>query len=66
MFTVSIKAQGNGAPTLDPPQQVDIETQLTWLNMCILIYQNLMSSNACYQATVFSWTSACVDQATFR
>lgn len=29
MFTASIKAQGNGAPTLDPPQQVDTETQLT-------------------------------------
>ena len=56
MFTVSIKAQGNGAPTLGCPQQVDIETQLTWLNMCVLIYQNLMSPNACYQATVFWWT----------
>ena len=45
MVTVSIKAQGDAPPR--PLQQVDTESQLAWLKMCILIYQRLMSSNAC-------------------
>lgn len=63
MFTVFYQHR-KWCPYPGPSQQVGTETQLTWLNMCVLIYQNLISSNACYQATVFSWTWTCVDQAT--